>query len=235
MQKILYIPTYNKITDIDRYFFNKKELVEKNPDIIVVSGGDGSLLHAIQSYKDYNVPFLGIASGTKNFLMKDFSLNDIKDMINCDSIKSKTIHSLKVSVNRFRSNNTDNIIFKSVFINDIVLGGSVMDFNTFQFNNHIVKGMCMIISTPLGSTAFNANIGGEIISNLKEESVIFSSLASEKNFSEKISFNNIPDIQIKSKRNSIKLFIDGTTKIFELKYGDIIQVRKGGTYRLIDI
>jgi len=237
MIKILYIPTYNKITDIDRYFYNKKELSEKNPDLIIVSGGDGSLLHAIQSYKDLNVPFLGIAAGTRNFLMKDMSLLNIRNIQKINDINNLNminIHTLSVSVNRVRTNGTENIIFKSSFINDIVVGGSIMDFNSFQFDNTNIKGMGLILSTPLGSTAFNANIDNEIIQDLKEESVMFSSIACENNFSNKINFNEIPEIQIKSERNAVKLFVDGTTKIFDLKYGDIIKVIKDTQYRLID-
>jgi len=227
--RILYIPTFNKITDIDIFFKNKKELKTKNPEIIIVSGGDGSLLHAMQNYWSYNVPFLGIAAGTKNFLMSDFSLEEIIEIAKMSKKEFTkkysliTTRSMKVLVNRVKSNGEKNIIFSSVAFNDIILGGSVMDFNKFSIRNGIIKGMGILISTPLGSTAFNANNNGEIIRNLSSKKKIFSTLVSENNFKQII--KKIPKIKILSERNNVSLYVDGTTKIFTLKYRDIVSVK----------
>jgi len=235
--RILYIPTFNKITDIDIFFKNKKELKTKNPEIIIVSGGDGSLLHAMQNYWSYNVPFLGIAAGTKNFLMSDFSLEEIIEIAKMSKKEFTkkysliTTRSMKVLVNRVKSNGEKNIIFSSVAFNDIILGGSVMDFNKFSIRNGIIKGMGILISTPLGSTAFNANNNGEIIRNLSSKKKIFSTLVSENNFKQII--KKIPKIKILSERNNVSLYVDGTTKIFTLKYRDIVSVKPHTKHTLV--
>ena len=234
MNNILYIPNHNKTTKIDKKF--KKYTKEKNPDIIIVSGGDGSLLHAIQSYRYLNTPFLGVAAGTKNFLMDKINEKTIKKLIK-DKISYKIvkISTIRVKVNRKRTNDTDNIIFESSAINDIVIGSSIMDFNTFSYKNKIIKGMGIIISTPIGSTGFNLNNGGKVIKDLESNVVAISTIASEDNFFEIEKNNQIQNIEILSERNNVKLFIDGTAKIFELKKGDIVSFERDSIIELIKI
>jgi len=234
MNNILYIPNHNKTTKIDKKF--KKYTKEKNPDIIIVSGGDGSLLHAIQSYRYLNTPFLGVAAGTKNFLMDKINEKTIKKLIK-DKISYKIvkISTIRVKVNRKRTNDTDNIIFESSAINDIVIGSSIMDFNTFSYKNKIIKGMGIIISTPIGSTGFNLNNGGKVIKDLESNVVAISTIASEDNFFEIEKNNQIKNIEILSERNNVKLFIDGTAKIFELKKGDIVSFERDSIIELIKI
>jgi len=133
MKNILYIPTFNKVTDIDNYFFihKNKAITEKKPKLIMVSGGDGSLLHAIQDYNHLGVPFFGIAAGTKNFLMNEISLEEIKDL-DTKKFQKIEVSTLKVKVKRNRTNETTNIVFKAIAMNDIVLGNRIMDFNSFE-------------------------------------------------------------------------------------------------------
>jgi NAD kinase len=56
-------------------------LKEKNPDLILVSGGDGAILHAIQEYNHFKVPFFGYGTGTLNFLMNELDLNKLKKFL----------------------------------------------------------------------------------------------------------------------------------------------------------
>ena len=44
-------------------------LNEENPDIYLVAGGDGAMLHAIHDTIDTGIPYIGKALGTFNFLM----------------------------------------------------------------------------------------------------------------------------------------------------------------------
>jgi len=227
--RILYIPNHNKETYIDTFFKTRypESLIEKKPELIIVSGGDGSLLHAIQDYKYLKVPFFGIAAGTKNFLMNNIEIEDIQKIFKrkFNIIKAST---LKVSVNRICSNNTKNIIFESSVTNDIVLGGEIMDFNTFNIENKIIKSMGIVISTPLGSTAFHYNNWGKIIKNIDSNEIGVATIVSDRSqkINKIINLKKSIEIKILSERSIVSLFIDGTTKIFKLKYGDIIEIKR---------
>ena len=45
-----------------------KLLVSENPDVIIVIGGDGTMLSAIRKYKHLKKPYVGIDTGTLGFL-----------------------------------------------------------------------------------------------------------------------------------------------------------------------
>ena len=43
-------------------------ITKNNPDLILVVGGDGTMLSAIRSHEELNVPFLGVNTGSLGFL-----------------------------------------------------------------------------------------------------------------------------------------------------------------------
>ena len=240
MKNILYIPTFNKITEMDNYFLRHKNetISEKNPKCIVVSGGDGSLLHAIQDYNYMKVPFFGVAAGTKNFLMNEISPEKIRDL-KIEDLHIIEAYTLKVKVKRERSNGSQKTVFKAIAMNDIVFGNRIMDFNNFRimgiketpFN---IKGMGLIFSTAIGSTAFFYNNGGKIIKKIGEGIVGIASIVSEKEKSFNIhkKLEEKVSIRIDSERSVCSIYIDGETQVFELKKGDIIEIRNGPSIKL---
>lgn len=153
---ILYIPSYNKKTPLDIFFQETypETLTCKSPDFILVSGGDGSMLHAIQDYIHLNVPFFGIAAGTLNFLMnriedptfinpflseQDKLTNEEKEVFSSLKNISKFLLNLEIiranllnlKIKRQKSNSEWYTVFKAFAANDIVIGESVMDYNEF--------------------------------------------------------------------------------------------------------
>ena len=238
----LYIPTFNKETDIDKHIkkYKNKYLTNKNPEFIVVSGGDGSLLHAIQDYSYLNIPFYGISAGTKNFLMNKTSIKDLDNKNFLTSIVNIEAYSLKIKVERYRSNGSKKVVFNSIAMNDIVFGGNIMDFNSFEIKNFkqntiSFKGMGLIFSTSIGSTAFYYNNNGEIIKDIEKPIIGISSIVSERenSFYEHLELNGSIFVKIKSTRNKCSLFVDGQTKIFDLKENDIIEISLGKKIKLL--
>lgn len=230
--RILYVKGQTENLEIDTIFSGKQYTEQTDPELVIVAGGDGSLLHAIQSYKHLGVPFFGVASGTLNFLMNKLNQSEANELkiMSFEDFKLKYTfeksQSFRVNINRRRTNGTDNIIFSSEVMNDIVLGGNIMDYNSFLIENKIVKSMGLIISTPLGSTAFNKNNNGDLIENLNSQKVIFSTIVANNNFSIKKDISEIPNIEIKSTRSVCSIYIDGTVKTFTLKLGDIVSISK---------
>jgi len=257
--KQLYIPTFNKLTKVDKEFLklNPNAMQEKNPDIVVVSGGDGSLLHAIQDYGYHGVPFFGIAAGTVNFLMNEVNIADLeKDkFINLNIIESYT---LQVKVIRKRTNGSVRRVFQATATNDIVLGNRIMDYNDFEIKGikelsdneqlsgftfrpvtekekpHRVKGMGLVFSTALGSTAFFTNNHGEIIENMTGKTIGVATIVSdlENSFNLHTELEDKIRVTIKSERTKCSMYIDGETQVFELKRGDKVIVTKGPKVKL---
>ena len=165
--KIKYI--YNKDKRTEKFFKLIKNkfpeiLDEKNPDIYLVSGGDGAMLHAIHESIEGNIPYFGKALGTFNFLMNKIEddENVIRGILD-DSIKLEyyTSNAIAVYLDKVKIGEA---------VNEIVLGESIMGYSTFNittehgdFKDFEVKGSGICISTSIGSTAFNFNNGGRIL------------------------------------------------------------------------
>ncbi len=162
---------YNKSHDLRAKGFNK--LIETNfphfinetdPNVILVAGGDGALHHATKKHQNFNGIYFGKALGTLNFLMNNISddISTLKDIIEgrvvIDVIETSTID---VYINDAYLTNS---------ANDVVLGDSINSYLSFnltsedyKYKDFQFKGTGLCISTPLGSTAFNLNNGGNVL------------------------------------------------------------------------
>ena len=48
-------------------------------DLIIVIGGDGSMLHALHNYMHLDIPFYGINAGSVGFMMNKFHIENFKE------------------------------------------------------------------------------------------------------------------------------------------------------------
>ena len=139
---------------------NHEEFSSK-ADLIIVFGGDGTLLGSARRYLKFNIPILGINMGTVGFLtdikIEDFEIV-IKDIIdgNC-KIEERNLVSATF-------NNT------TVYgLNEIVIhSGAYTQLMRYRLsvNEKVVyeqRSDGLIIATPTGSTAYALSAGGPII------------------------------------------------------------------------
>lgn len=137
-------------------------------DLIVVCGGDGTLLHSIHNFMDYDIPFYGINSGNIGFLMNDdkalrqSSKEGIFHIFN--HLKSVSINPLKMVVE-----NIDGVESSAIAINEVSLLRQTHQTAHLEITvNNIVEMRQLVadgllISTPAGSTAYNLSAGGPIL------------------------------------------------------------------------
>jgi NAD+ kinase len=131
-------------------------------ELIIVVGGDGSLLHAAHIAADKNIPVLGINRGTLGFLtdIKPDAINSIDKILQGDYSEEE----------RFLLNATvQNEVTGELALNDVVLLPSainrMMEFSVY-INGQFVcwhKADGMIVATPTGSTAHALAGGGPIL------------------------------------------------------------------------
>jgi NAD kinase len=141
---------------------------ESDPDLILVSGGDGAILHAIQKYNHFQVPFLGRGAGTLNFLMNKFDDQKIIEELVNDQLDLNILKTTTIKV--ILKNKDGSKKSLGMAVNDIVFGSSIMGYHSFKLNtedfsfrNFDVSGTGICVSTELGSTAYNFNLGGPVI------------------------------------------------------------------------
>jgi NAD+ kinase len=130
-------------------------------DLIIVFGGDGTLLASARRYLKFNIPILGINMGTVGFLT-DIKIEDfesvIKDIIdgNC-KIEERNLVSATFN---------DTTVYG---LNEIVIhSGAYTQLMRYRLsvNEKVVyeqRSDGLIIATPTGSTAYALSAGGPII------------------------------------------------------------------------
>jgi len=140
----------------------------KNVDLIIVIGGDGSLLHAAKAATYYDTPVLGINRGTLGFLT-DISPEDATDEV------AAVLDGQYAEEQRFflRTiiHSDGRTVAQGLALNDVVLlpGKDVAHMIEFDIrvNQEFVchqRSDGLIVSTPTGSTAYALSAGGPIIS-----------------------------------------------------------------------
>jgi len=137
-------------------------------DLIIAIGGDGTMLHAVHTFRHLTTKFYGINTGTFGFLMNKLKVNQYK---NADSLLKVLNHTEEVSIFPLEMEviNIKNKKFKALAINETSLfrqsyQTAQMEIainNKVQLKNFVGDGI--MISTPAGSTAYNLSVGGPIL------------------------------------------------------------------------
>ena len=150
---------------VENAFKNKIEVVDKDYDLAIAIGGDGSFLRMVkENLFDSNIYYVGINAGTLGFL-QEIKLEEIDDFV--DNIVNQ-----KFSVTPIGIQETSVITkeSKSFFysLNDIVIRDG--DLNTCKLkvfiNDNFLEryvGDGLLIATSIGSTAYNLSFGGSIV------------------------------------------------------------------------
>jgi len=133
-------------------------------DVIVVLGGDGTMLQAIHAHMGRNIPFYGVNCGSVGFLM-----NETRSL--SADINSKIQNAVVTEINPIRVEYwTDSGESSQLLaINDISLMRQSSQAAKLRISvNSEVKleeliGDGLIVSTPVGSTAYNRSAGGPIL------------------------------------------------------------------------
>jgi len=146
-------------------FFSSEEIFLKS-DLIITLGGDGSLLGACRKSLKNGPPIFGINLGKLGFIT-EFSQFDFYDQLEATlkgKFKTNQLPLFKVEVHRGKET-----IFKSHFVNDAVINKNdisrmfTMSLETNEEQVTIFSGDGVIISSPIGSTAYSLAAGGPII------------------------------------------------------------------------
>ena len=130
-------------------------------DLIIVFGGDGTLLNSARQYLEYEIPILGVNMGNVGFL------TDIKTDNFEESLKEILKGNYKIEErNLVSAQYNDNHIYG---LNEVVIhSGAYAQLMRYRLNvnNKVVyeqRSDGLIIATPTGSTAYALSAGGPII------------------------------------------------------------------------
>ena len=143
----------------------------RDTDIIIVIGGDGSLLSAARALVDFEVPMLGVNRGQLG-LLTDVSPNTLDDALNkivAGKYSTEERMMLDVRVYRRDEDGAEELVGQSLAMNETVVHSGILAHmivcrvlinGRFMYS---LRGDGIIVGTPTGSTAYSLSAGGPII------------------------------------------------------------------------
>lgn len=140
--------------------------IHKNLDILVVLGGDGTLLRTAEQAARHSIPVIGINLGHLGFLT-ELNKEEAKETLTqilSDSVNVENRLMLKALLKK-----GDSIETLGYSLNDVVINKNshdpLLQLST-RANGELIttyKADGLIFSTPTGSTAYNLSSGGPLV------------------------------------------------------------------------
>ena len=143
---------------IKRYDQTKLEL----SDVIIAIGGDGMLLKALRNSIEKNKPVFGLNKGNVGFLMNELSFDNLENRI--QTARKVKMHPLFMSAHKINGN-----IFTELAVNEVSILRQTHQAAhlkiTVDRKERLNELVCdgILVSTPIGSTAYNLSARGPII------------------------------------------------------------------------
>jgi len=138
----------------------------EDAELILVLGGDGSMLHAAKDALEHDIPLLGINMGRVGYLasVEPHEISDLADLAMDRYIEKKH---MTLSVVAKGTDGKEK--FLGYALNDVVVDGKghLADMRVYDGNCFLdYRADGLIAATPTGSTAYSMSAGGPIIDPL---------------------------------------------------------------------
>ena len=208
----------------------------KDADVVIVLGGDGTMLRASHAVRKSELPMIGLNLGTTGFLT-EVDINAQEEMVERlmkgdyaveprmrlkGVIKRKSSGSAPPVVERFSSLN-DIVVIREGVLRLIALKIYVNDvfFDTYEADG-------VILSTPTGSTGYNLSAGGPIVSP-RARLIVMTPVSPHSLSKKSIVFGAGDRIRIeleekrKTQKNEAIVSFDGY-KNYEISVGDEVEI-----------
>ena len=209
-------------------FVEKKE-IPSYAEVIIVLGGDGTLLSVARLVEDHDVPILGVNLGGLGFLT-EITLEELyrvlERVVQGDFVTDERVV-LNAAVIRRGERLAEFVVLNDAVINKGALA-RIIDLETTINGEYLTtfKSDGLIISTPTGSTAYSLSAGGPIVYP-SLHCIIITPICPHTLTNRPIVIPD--DVQIratlKAKQQEVILTLDGQQG-FSLEFEDVVEVRK---------
>ena len=209
--------------------FNSHKQLDKDTDIFIALGGDGTVLRSLNYVRQNGTPILGVNIGRLGFLAS-IAENDINNALN-DIVKKKysieTRQLIEVKLEQFnQSLNNFSLALNEVSIsreNSTSMITIHTKINDDYLNVFWADGL--VIATPTGSTGYSMSSGGPIISPSSKSFVITPIAPHNLNARPLVlDDNDVITIHVEGRAKSHNLSLD--TRIYSLPMNTSITIKK---------
>lgn len=218
--------------DLKNLNFIEEDELHTSSDLIITMGGDGTLIGVSRNVKKTSPPIFGVNMGHLGFIT-EFSKSEFFDELESTlkgNFEVTTLPLYQVEVYKKEQN-----IFKSCFLNDVVVNNNqisrMLTLTVSSEGEHIynLSGDGLIISSPIGSTAYSLAAGGPII-HPKVNALTMTPICAHSLTHRPLVIPDNAIIEIKAAKadESLKLTLDGQQALV-VTSNDIIRVSKKKT------
>jgi NAD+ kinase len=153
-------------TDVRDYQVASTDVLGERADLVIVLGGDGTMLNAARLMAEYEVPVVGVNQGRVGF-MTDISREQMLEGV-ADIIEGKYTREDRVLLDAevWRSGER---VFHSRAFNDVAISkgdlGRMIELEVKVDGGflYVLRADGMIVATPTGSTAYALSANGPIL------------------------------------------------------------------------
>ncbi len=202
-------------------------------DLLVVIGGDGTILRAVRELKNFSVPIVCVNRGAVGFLAE--ATVDEADELLPSFLRGEGVIEERSILHIIVRRGTE-IAYDGFVLNEAVISqgtiARLMDLHTTVNGEDLTtfRADGLIIATPTGSTAYTLAAGGPIV--YPELSATILTPINPHSFSQKpivIPGDHVVEAQVMTKQNrfgdlEVSLTLDGQTYI-ALQRHDVIQAK----------
>ncbi|CBL44670.1 Inorganic polyphosphate/ATP-NAD kinase [gamma proteobacterium HdN1] len=230
LEVVLSAPTAAMLPHSSGYQIGSREVMGDACDLVIVVGGDGSLLGAARSFARHRVPLLGVNRGRLGFLT-DILPSEIEarilDVLDGHYIRESRFL-LEAHVRR-----AGRPVGQNSALNDVVFhsAGAVkmVEFELFIEGQFVYRQRSdgLIVSTPTGSTAYALSGGGPIM-HPRIDAIVLVPMCPHTLSSRPLVVDGNSEIKLvvgESSCSSMLVSCDGQGDITVLP-GDVISIRK---------
>ena len=209
-----------------------REIFKENADLIVVLGGDGTMISTSRLTGSREIPVLGINYGSLGYLT-DFRIEEmtaaLEAILNGDY---EIDHRVMLDVAHLRG---EQILATGRVLNDVVINRAVLakiievEITLDELHVNSFRADGMIVATPTGSTAYSLSAGGPIVYP-SMNAVVLTPVCPFTLTNRPIIVPDTAEIKLKlkSKSEGVMLTLDGQVG-YQMLTDDSVIIRKSAT------
>lgn len=220
--------------DIKNFTFISENELHSSSDLIITMGGDGTLIGVCRNIKKNSPPIFGVNMGHLGFIT-EFTKAEFFDLLETTlkgDIKTTSLSLYQVEVFTKKQKKPS---FTGYFLNDVVINNNqisrMLTLSVESEGEHIynLSGDGLIISSPIGSTAYSLAAGGPII-HPSVNALTLTPICAHSLTHRPLVIPDSSNVIIKAAKpdESIKLTLDGQQAIV-INSNDIVKVTKKKT------
>ncbi len=195
--------------------------------LLIVIGGDGTILSVVRTLRGRSIPVLGVNLGTKGF-MTALEAEDFNEILSAAKGRYRLSERMMLDVAIERGGE---VIYTDLALNDAVIHGYGECINITAYCNDdkmtAYSGDGVIVSTPTGSTGYSLSAGGPIVEP-EAEAFILTPICAHSISAKPFVIGSQKTISITTEKLHTRrayLSVDGNS-VMDLSSGDRMIVRR---------